>query len=90
MRPPGERILIAAPSPVARLPSSSLTSMRMAWKVRVAGWMSLGQAALGMAFSTAAARSLVVVSGRRRTTKSAIRDAQRSSPRLEITRARSR
>src|SRR5205814_2148338 len=54
-RPPGPRSLAAASRPASRLPSSSLTAIRRAWKVLVAGWMSRGQARLGMAASTARA-----------------------------------
>ena len=44
-RPPGLRIRSAAASAVASSPSSSLTKMRSAWNVRVAGWMSSGACA---------------------------------------------
>src|SRR5216684_1342757 len=42
-RPPGASRRSAAPSASARLRSSSLTKMRKAWNVRVAGWMSPGR-----------------------------------------------
>src|SRR5262245_53983347 len=89
-RPPGPSTSRAPLKPRSRLPSSSLTCMRMAWKVRVAGWRSRGQAARGIAASTAAARSRAVRRGRRWTMKWAIRYAQRSSPRWATSPASSR
>ena len=41
-RPPGLSMRSAAASAAASSPSSSLTNMRSAWKVRVAGWISPG------------------------------------------------
>ena len=44
--------------------SSSLTAMRSAWNVRVAGWPPVRRAAAGMALRTSSASSPVVVIGR--------------------------
>ena len=41
-RPPAFKMRSAAESAAASSPSSSLTKMRKAWNVRVAGWMSPG------------------------------------------------
>src|ERR1700694_2481975 len=64
IRPPGLSIPRAAFSPASISPNSSLTAMRMPWKVRVATLMSRGQARRGMAASTAEARSVVGRRGR--------------------------
>ena len=46
-----------------RISSSRLTSMRMAWKVRLAGWPPRRRAGAGMASRTMAASSAVVSIG---------------------------
>ena len=63
--------------------SSPLTAIRIAWKVRLAGWPPANRAGAGMAAVIASLSSKVVVSSarpRRRTISPAIRSAKRSSP----------
>ena len=55
-RPPGLRMRSAAAARAASSPSSSLTKMRSAWNVRVAGWMSPGRARTTDATISASAR----------------------------------
>ena len=60
--------------------SSLLTSMRIAWKVRLAGWPPRRRVAAGIAAVTIAASSAVVEIGRAATIRLAMRPAKRSSP----------
>src|SRR4030081_1389843 len=57
-RPPLASTSMAAFTPFSIASSSRLTAIRNAWKVRVATWMSRGQAARGMAPATTSTRSL--------------------------------
>ena len=52
--------------------SSPLTAIRIAWKVRLAGWPPPKRAAVGIPALIAATSSEVVLSGRRRTISRAI------------------
>ena len=61
-RPPGLSMRSAAASAAASSSSSSLTKMRSAWNVRVAGWMAPGRACTTRATISASAR---VVADRR-------------------------
>ena len=63
-----------------RASSSALTSMRIAWNVRVAGWPPVRRVAAGMAVVTIAASSAVDSIGRAATIARATRVAKRSSP----------
>ncbi len=71
---------MAASSAVGSTSSSALTSIRMAWNVRVAGCPPVRRVAAGMAAVTMAASSAVVSIGRAATIARAIRVAKRSSP----------
>ena len=55
-RPPGASTRSAAASPATSSPSSSLTAMRSAWKVRVAGWISVGLCGTTRAIISASGR----------------------------------
>ena len=80
-RPPGARIRSAAASAAASSPSSSLTKMRSAWNVRVAGWMAPGRACTTRATMSASARVVRIgASARARTMARATARAWRSSP----------
>ena len=84
MRPPTWRQSSAASIAEARISSSSLTAMRRAWKVRLAGWPPLAFEAAGIAFSSSSTSSPERTSGavsRCSTMRRAIRRAKRSSPR---------
>ena len=74
-------------------PSSSLTSMRSAWKVRLAGLPGLVRCTLiGIASRTSSTRRADMVQGvtsRSATIRSAMRRAKRSSPYSRSTRVRS-
>ena len=80
MRPPGRVASIAPSSARGSASSSALTSMRMAWNVRVAGWPPVRRVAAGIASVTMAASSAVVSIGRAATMARAMRVAKRSSP----------
>src|SRR5579883_1696426 len=79
-RPPGLRIASAATSPRANSPSSSLTAMRKAWKLRVAGWMgspgragatrSINEASWRVETRGAAWRSVTIARAMRRAARS--------------------
>src|SRR3989441_1307005 len=79
-RPPTSSSAGASRSAWRSAAGSSFTATRNAWNVRVATWRRRGHAARGTAPRTAATRSPVVRSGRRRTIARAIRRACRSSP----------
>ena len=64
--------------------SSPLTAIRIAWKVRFAGWPRPKRYAGGTAARIASTSSQVVSSGRRRTISAAIERAWRSSPSSRI------
>src|SRR5215470_13563320 len=64
-RPPAVSRAGACASAFRSAPGSSLTTMRTAWKVRVATWSRRGQAARGTAPRTAATRSPVRANGPR-------------------------
>ena len=92
MRPPTARAATASGSARSSEASSPLTSMRSAWKVRLAGWPPVRRVAAGIEERTSSASRAVPVNGsvaRSRTMASAMRRAKRSSPYLRSTRARS-
>ena len=62
-RPPGRRISSAAGSARSSEPSSSLTSIRSAWKTRLAGWPSPKRAGAGIACLIVSTRSPVRSNG---------------------------
>ena len=77
------RRAIAAGTARRSTPSSSLTSMRSAWNVRLAGWPPVRRVAAGMALRTSSARRAVLgrtARGRGRA-RSRRRSARRSAPR---------
>ncbi|KAG1434348.1 hypothetical protein G6F55_014555 [Rhizopus delemar] len=80
-RPPGLSRSTAASRPASRSASSRLMWMRMAWKLRVAGWiLSLPR---GITEAISSASSAVRVNGcfsRRATMARAMRRLWRSSP----------
>src|SRR5690606_2673122 len=78
-RPPGFRARSAAARPSASWPNSSFTAMRIAWKLRVAGWLCPGFCR-GRQRSITAASCRVREKGRAATMARAIRRAARSSP----------
>ena len=78
-RPPGAVASIAASSAVARISSSRLTSMRIAWNVRFAGCPPRRRAGAGIASRTIEASWRVDSIGRAATIARAMRDANRSS-----------
>ena len=76
MRPPGRSSSQASGSAASSWASSSLTAMRMPWKVRLAGWPPPKRAGAGTAAVMASTSSKVVSIGRlerRRTISSAMR-----------------
>ena len=77
--PPTARCDRAAGSAASSWPSSSLTSMRRAWKTRRAG-CPFRRAGAGTADATTSASCLVEVSGRASTTARAMRPDRRPSP----------
>ena len=80
IRPNGRVASIAASRATGRASSSPLTSMRMAWNVRLAGWPPVRRAAAGIAAVTMPASSTVDSIGRAATMARAMRAAKRSSP----------
>lgn len=81
--PPGASTSQNASTAFSSCPSSSLTSMRIAWKVRFAGCGPSRRADAGIAALMMSTSSVVVSMGlslRALTMKSAMRAAQRSSP----------
>ena len=78
-RPPGAVASIARSSAAARISSSRLTSMRIAWNVRLAGCPPRRRAGAGIASRTIAASCTVESIGRAATIARAIRGAKRSS-----------
>jgi hypothetical protein len=62
-RPPGASSSKAPSRPRSRLPSSSLTAIRSAWKTRLAGWPPANRAGVGTAERTTSTRSCVVAIG---------------------------
>ena len=90
-RPPGLRMRSAAGNARASSPSSSLTKMRSAWNVRVAGWMSPGLARTTRATMSASCRvERIGASLRALTIARATPRACRSSPSVAMMVARSR
>ena len=92
-RPSGARTSQASGRAASSWPSSSLTWMRRAWKVRLAGWPPAKRAGAGIAALMTSTSSCVVSIGpswRARTMARAIGVAYRSSPWLRISRARRR
>ena len=79
-RPPGASTASAPSSASASWSSSRFTSMRIAWKVRLAGWPPLRRAGAGIASRTISASCSVSVIGRAATIARAMRAAYRSSP----------
>ena len=79
-RPPATVASMAASIAVGSISSSALTSIRMAWNVRLAGCPPVRRAAAGIAAVTMAASSVVDSMGRAATIALAIRVANRSSP----------
>jgi len=82
-RPPSLKQSIPEARPRARLFSSSLTAIRSAWKLRVAGWILPWRMGAGMAAAMRAASSSVVSIGAvflLSTMALAMRRACRSSP----------
>ena len=79
-RPPGTVASSAASIASGSTVSSLLTSIRMAWNVRLAGWPPVRRAGAGMAPVITAASAAVDSSGRAATMAVAIRCANRSSP----------
>jgi len=74
---------MAAVTARAQPPSSSLTSIRRAWNVRLAGWPLWRCEATGMTQRSSSTRRADVVNGsvaRARTMAAAILRANRSSP----------
>src|SRR5215207_1327135 len=88
-RPSGLRRWTDSSSPTSKLGSSRLTSMRIAWNVRRAGWPPRRRAAAGMPRFTASTSSPVVRTGRAATISDAMRRAKRSSPLRAMSAARS-
>ncbi len=80
MRPPGTVASIASSMATGRASSSPLTSMRIAWNVRLAGWPPVRRAGAGIAETTTSASRAVVSIGRAATIAAAMRRAKRSSP----------
>ena len=83
IRPPGRSRRTAAGSACSSDSSSSLTTMRSAWKTRFAGWPSPKRRGAGIAERTTSTRSPVRSNGcssRRRTIARAICREKRSSP----------
>ena len=80
--PPGASARSAAARPSASSPSSALTAMRIAWKLRVAGWIWPGFGRGRQALTTSASRSVVSIGAvsRARTMARAMRRDARSSP----------
>ena len=64
-RPSARRICQASGSAASSWASSSLTAIRIAWKVRLAGWPPAKRAGAGIAALIASTSSKVVSSGRR-------------------------
>ena len=92
MRPPTDSASIAAGIARASTSSSPLTSMRSAWNVRLAGLPPVRRAGAGIESRTISTRRALVVNGSRarsRTTASAMRPANFSSPYSRSTRAMS-
>ena len=65
-RPSARRICQASGRAASSWASSSLTAIRIAWKVRLAGWPPAKRAGVGIAFVIASTSSKVVSSGRER------------------------
>ena len=83
MRPPGASTSMAETTARSQTASSALTSMRSAWKVRLAGCPPLRCEAAGTAVRSTSTRRAEVVNGsfsRSRRTAEAMRPAKRSSP----------
>ena len=74
-RPSGASISQASASPRSSDSSSELTAIRIAWKLRLAGWPRPKRYAGGTAARIASTSSEVVSSGRRRTISAAIERA---------------
>ena len=90
-RPPGLSTCSAAARPAASSASSSLTKMRSAWNVRVAGWIAPGRACTTRATISASARVVWIGASRRAATMArATARAWRSSPSVAMMVARSR
>ena len=89
MRPPGVSRCTDSSRPAARFGSSRLTSIRIAWNVRRAGWRPRLRAAAGIPARIASTSSPVVRIGRAATMARAIRRANRSSPFAAMIAARS-
>ena len=90
-RPPGLSMRSAAASARTSSPSSSLTKMRSAWNVRVAGWMSPGRERTTEATISASARVVRIGAASRALTMArATAREWRSSPSMKMMLARSR
>src|SRR6478609_1528386 len=85
-RPPGASTCREASRPRDSSPSSSLTCMRMAWKVRVAGWRPRSRVRTAL-LTMPASRAVVAIGSMTRcsTMLRAMRPAKRSSPSVPIT-----
>ena len=84
-RPPGLSMRSAAASAATSSASSSLTKMRSAWNVRVAGWISPGLRAHDARRRCRPARRVVAIGAARRAPDDGARDGarMRSSPSVE-------
>ena len=80
-RPPGRSISSAAGSARSSAPSSSLTSIRSAWKTRLAGWPSPKRAGAGIACLIVSTRSPVRSNG---CLRAAADDRARDLPRVAL------
>ena len=83
IRPSGFKRVSACSSESSTAPNSSLTAIRMAWKLRFAGCPPVRRVAAGIAILTISANSVVVSIGRSARLSSiarAIRLANFSSP----------
>ena len=88
MRPPSVRIAQASGRARSSASSSPLTAIRIAWKVRLAGWPRPKRSDGGIAALIALTSWAVVSIGRRLVISRAIEPARRSSPSSRITLAR--